>query len=334
MDNIYDIPVIGSILQNIIDNFFNNPKVEEYSQNIITPILLALILINLLSAAPSLVFHILPFLHLIFTEPLLMLFRKKRKKWGIVYNSLSKMPVDLAVVRLYAKTNNKLVQTKVTDKDGRYIFVVKDPGKYIVAVNKPGFVYPTKYLKEDKQDTKYLDLYHGEEIEVKVKQGTITANIPVDPVTEKKMSVKEIIGSYFKKNLQTIVSYVGIILAILIVLIYPTTTTIIALIVHIVLFMLFKRLMMPPKPKSWGIVYEQKTKEPIKQAVVRIFDTRFNKLLETQVTDAKGRYAFLVGKNKYQLLAEKPGYAKKEVKPVDLVSKQEIIDLDIGLSKT
>jgi hypothetical protein len=67
--------------------------------------------------------------------------------------------------------------------------------------------------------------------------------------------------------------------------------------------------------------------------VVRIFDIKFNKLLETQVTDAKGRYSFLVGQNEYQLLTEKPGYQSREVKPVDLVKNEEIVNLDVGLNK-
>jgi hypothetical protein len=90
----------------------------------------------------------------------------------------------------------------------------------------------------------------------------------------------------------------------------------------------------PPKPKSWGIVYDEKTKEPISLAIVRIFETRFNKLLETQVTDGKGRYAFLVGKNRYQLLTEKQGYQPKEIKQIDLIKKETIVDLNVGLIKS
>jgi len=129
------------------------------------------------------------------------------------------------------------------------------------------------------------------------------------------------------------VSYAGIILALLVVLIYPTVITIGALVLHLVLFLLFRKLIVPPKPKSWGIVSDEQSKQPISYAVVRIFETKFNKLLETQVTDGKGRYAFLVGKNEYQLLTEKNGYQKKEIRPVDLVNKEEIVNLDVNLHK-
>lgn len=80
-------------------------------------------------------------------------------------------------------------------------------------------------------------------------------------------------------------------------------------------------------------MHDVKDKKPLNHAVVRIFDTRFNKLLETQVTDSNGRYSFLVGKNQYQVLAEKQGYLKKEIKPVDLVKNEKIVNMDVGLNK-
>jgi len=134
-------------------------------------------------------------------------------------------------------------------------------------------------------------------------------------------------------NLRLMAAYLGLILAVLVVLIYPTAITVSSLAVHMLLFLIFRRLIVPKRPKSWGIVYDQESKEPLAYALVRIFDDKFNKLLETQVTDRKGRYAFLAGKNIYQLLAEKQGYQKKEIKPVDLIKKDQIVDLDIALEK-
>jgi uncharacterized repeat protein (TIGR01451 family) len=322
------IPIINTIIDIITE-----PQTKIISQNIITPILIAVAAINTIPMTILLTTYLLPYLHLLFVEPLLFLFRRKRKKWGVVYNALSKMPVDLAVVRLFRAKDNKLLQTRVTDKQGRYIFIVKEPGKYYISVIKNGFFFPTKYLSFDKQDAKYIDLYHGEAIEVTDQEAVITANVPLDPSEKKIMPERQVIFGYLFKNLRLVISYVGLILAGLIFLIYPTWITGISILFHILLFTIFMRLLVPPKPKSWGIVYDQKTKEPLHYAIVRIFDIKFNKLLETQVTDSKGRYSFLVSKNQYQLLAEKIGYANKEIKPVDLVEKEEIVDLDLGLNK-
>ena len=323
------IPIINSIIEIIV-----TPEAQKVTTNYITPALIAVAVMNTIPMAILLTSYLLPYLHLIFVEPLLFLFRKKRKKWGVVYNALSKVPVDLAVVRLFRAKDNKLLQTRVTDKQGRYMFIIKEAGKYYISVIKNGFYFPTKYLSSDKQDAKYIDLYHGEAVEVTDKDAVITANIPLDPSEKKIMPERQVIFGYLFKNLRLIVSYVGLILAGLIFLIYPTWITGISILFHIILFTIFMRLIVPGKPKSWGIVYDQKTKEPLHYAIVRIFDMKFNKLLETQVTDGKGRYSFLVGQNQYQLLAEKVGYIKKEIKPVDLVAKEEIVDLDVGLAKS
>jgi len=337
-----EIPIIGPIINEIIkvepfktvnEVIFDNPQVEQVSQNIVTPILITLAAVNTLPAVIILTLYLLPYLHLIFLEPLLAIFRKKRKKWGIVYNSLTKLPVDLALVRLYNKKNNQLVQTRVTDREGRYIIIAKEPGKYYLTVTKPGYSSPSSYLKGETQDTKYIDLYHGEAIDVTEKDAVITANIPLDPAEQKALAFAEVIRSYILKNVRLIISYMGLILALIVVLIVPTVFTIGALIIHILLFLAFRRFLAPTKPKSWGIVYDLNTKQPLGSAIVRILDTKFNKLLETQVTDRKGRYAFLVGQNQYQLLTEKPGYQQKEVPAVDLVNKEQIINLDIGLNK-
>lgn len=241
------------------------------------------------------------------------------------------MPIDLALVRIYRQKDKKLIQTKVTDRQGRYIFIINEPGKYFMTVTRPNFISPTRYLQADSQDDKYLDLYHGEAIEVTEKEAVITANIPMDPAEKKALPLREVLRTYLITNLRLTVSYIGIVLALLILFIYPSVITGAALFLHFILFLAFRRLMIPAKPGRWGIIYDSKTKAPLHQAVVRIFDIRFNKLLDTQVTDRNGRYAFLVGKNYYQLLTEKPGYRKKEIKPVDLVKNELIVNLDIGL---
>ncbi|MCX6744491.1 MAG: hypothetical protein NTX82_03135, partial [Candidatus Parcubacteria bacterium] len=328
------INAIKTIIPESVNAILDNPQVEQTSQNIVTPILLTVAVLTTVPLIASISIYLLPYLHLIFLEPFLLLFRKKRKKWGVVYNALTKIPVDLVLVRVYRQDNNQLIQTKVTDREGRYILIINEPGKYYLTVTKPGFVYPTKYLLQDKQDAKYLDLYHGEPIQVTEKDAVITANIPLDPAEKKVLPIGEVVRSYLLKNIRLIISYIGMILALLIVIIYPTAITIGALILHVILFLSFRRVVVPAKPKSWGIVYDDQNKMPLHQAIVRIFDTRFNKLLETQITDRKGRYAFLVGKNEYQLLTEKEGYQPKEVKPVDLVKNEEVVNLDVGMQKS
>ena len=258
-----------------------------------------------------------------------MLGKKKHKKWGTVYHALSKKPIDLAIVRLYNKATNALVQTRVTDVEGRFLFLVKEPGEYYINVIKQGFTFPTAYLRDEKIDIEYIGLYHGEAIKVSEDNVTITPNIPVDPIEERVLTNKAAIRAYIKERAHLAISGLGVVLSIVSFIVYPTVLMSLFLIAHIVLYLLFRRLAAPKRPKNWGIVYDAETKQPIKHAVMRVFDTRFNKLLETQVTDGQGRYSFLVGKNMYQLAAGRAGYADMRIARVDATKAEEVLNLDI-----
>ena len=77
-------------------------------------------------------------------------------------------------------------------------------------------------------------------------------------------------------------------------------------------------------------------KIPLANTIARIFDKKFNKLLETQVTDKTGKYAFLVGKNEYYVVFERPGYEKQTSNTIDLTKTMEpvsVVGFDVELEK-
>lgn len=59
---------------------------------------------------------------------------------------------------------------------------------------------------------------------------------------------------------------------------------------------------------SYGIVFNASDRKGIQGAIVRIFSEDNNKLLETKVTDASGKYSFLVKPGNYYLDVTKEGY--------------------------
>ncbi len=310
----------------------DNPEVEKNTESIAAPTVAAVAIISYGTAIS--LGSLLPFLQLIFTQPLLLLFPKRRKGWGIVYHSLSKMPVDLAIVRLYEKVTNRLVQTRVTDKEGRFAFFVQ-PGNYFIKVVKPNFSFPTAFLRDKKEDVKYLDIYHGEEITVTEKNTLVTPNIPIDPTEAGAKPDKKVLLAHFGRKAQNVIAPIGILAAAISVLISPQIWMVAILLGHCLLYALFRRLARSKKPKSWGIVYESATKAPVGLTVARIFETEYNKLLETQVTDGRGRYSFLVGNNAYYVTFSKPGFAPKRTETVDLRGRKEgaAVGLDVGLDK-
>ena len=93
--------------------------------------------------------------------------------------------------------------------------------------------------------------------------------------------------------------------------------------VQFVVMLLVLRLAKPKKPKGWGVIYDEKTHRPVGNAIIRIFEPKYNKLVETALSDSLGRYSFLLGPNEYYATYNKPGYVEKIVRSIDFKDKPE-----------
>lgn len=271
-------------------------------------------------------FNLLPFLQLLFTSPLLLFKRRKRKAYGIVYHAFTKKPVDLAIVRLYRLLDNKLVMSRVTDRGGRYFFMVQ-PGIYRLEVTKQNFVFPSQALMKTKDDAIYLDVYHGEPVTVSDKDTVITPNIPLEPAETAEARVPwKIRKIQLLRRWQKWLSITGLLVSFYVFLIYLTVWSAVLLGAQVVVYLLIRRLAIQAKPKSWGIVYDKITNRPLAKVIVRIFEPKYHKLLETWITDSKGRYAFILGPSQYSSTFEKSGYHSTEISPIDLTQNKDITD--------
>lgn len=272
-------------------------------------------------------FDFIPFLQYFFTAPILLFWRRKRKGFGVVYHAVSRVPVDLAIVRLYQVEDEhtpdpgRLIKSRVTDKEGRFFFLVQ-PGSYRLIVTKAGFQFPTNYLKDVKQDGSYLDLYHGEIIIVTDKDVVLTPNVPLDPTqAEQTLILSRVVWQARLRIIQQVIGISGLLISVAVAIIRPSVLAVGMIALQTLIYLLALRLAKPRKPKNWGIVYDNNTKRPLANVVARIFEPKYNKLLDTQITDAKGRYAFLLGPSEYFAVFEKPGYHNTQVRPIDLTQK-------------
>jgi len=316
-----------------ITEFIQNEDVEQQSQGA-APAVIAVAAANVAVAGATTATAIpyLIYLYSLLTHPSILFLGRRRKKWGVVYDAITKRPVDLAIVRLVNDKTGKILRSMVTDKDGRYFFVV-EPGSYRMTVAKSGFIFPTVYLEGDKEDARFVDLYHGETIHV-TQNTAVTANIPIDPVAAEKTPRRilwEGIGQRAQKSISllTLIAMGGAFI------ISPTPIIGALFGANIALYFVFRRFAAGRRPKSWGIVYDDETRRPLRNAVVRIFEAKYNKLLETKITDMRGRYAFLVGNNVYYVTFEKPGYRKRQEGPLDLIQikkeEDQLIAENVGL---
>ncbi|HTK04186.1 MAG TPA: prepilin-type N-terminal cleavage/methylation domain-containing protein [Candidatus Eisenbacteria bacterium] len=312
-------------VQRVIDD----KRVETVTEAAIAPTVATVAVANTALTTSSAASYLALFL----TQPFVLLGRKKRKAWGTVYNSLSHLPVDLVIVRLRDAGTGKIVKSTVTDLQGRYSFLAHR-GAYRIEASKVGFRFPSQVTAGKKEDGPFIDLYHGEIIEVGQEGAILTPNVPFDPESS-EASDAVVLKKERLHKFNRAVAILSPTLGGITLLIKPSLFVGLLFAAQIVIYFLFRRLAEPPQPKNWGIVYEQGTSRPVPQAILRIFEAKYNKLLETQVTDRHGRYHFRVGSNVYYVTVTKPGYLKTETDALDLtkVTEATVIASDLPLQK-
>ncbi len=309
----------------------SDPVVKQVANQVVAPTAVGVAAVSTLAFVSWA--EILPLLRFLFLQPLMMIGRGKREKWGTVYNSLSKLPIDLAMVRLINLDTKRLLQTKVTGSDGRYFFVV-NAGRYRLEVRKGNLLFPSVFLKDSQVDGKRLDIYHGEDIKVTETGAVITANIPLDPIGEKMETPKRVVWNKILRRVQSSVGWIGLIVVAGSLYISPVWYMWFLLAAHLFLTFIFRRLSKPVSAKGWGIVYDETSKKPLSKVVARLFDSKFNKLVATEVTDNNGKYYFMAGDNQYYISFDHEGYESQKTAEIDLRGKAaETISQDVKLKK-
>lgn len=330
---------VKAVLSQTLLSTVDNPVAEKVNEIVQSPVTLATTAASVASVATvgatgAASASLLTYLQFLFTQPIMLLTRRRRQNWGIVYNSITKKPLDLAVVRVFEVGTNRLVTTRVTDRNGRYQFIVK-PGQYFIEVNKKEHKFPSEVIpqligqhnlangqeqiSENIVDGEYQNLYNGGTIVVG-EAGIINRSIPVDP--DKKLETdREIFKRLMWKRVQTLSTLIGPIIAVISYIINPQGWVAALVVIQVIIYFIFRRLSKVHKPLTWGSVKDLFTGRTLKRTVVRVFDTRFNKLLDTQVTDNNGKYGFLVSKGEYYLTGNRDNYEPYKSEFIDLTGK-------------
>lgn len=237
---------------------------------------------------------------------ILYIFRKRRGvSQGLVYDSFSKKPIDLAIIRLIDRAKDKVIRTFVTGRSGKYMFLPK-AGEYKLEVNKQQFDFPSKLIEPSK------DNYFGEILEIVTSSDIIAENIPLDPkVKEKKTWLWN--WQRRKEKFAFSIAFLAPIYS-LGSLIFVQKLWLIALaIVNIIFLLVFIRLKKRKEKNRFGRILDSNGKA-VKNVVVSIFETKFKKKLAYTVTDIWGRYYLPTVAGEYIISAEKQKYKYYEEK--------------------
>ncbi len=259
--------------------------------------------------------------------------KKRAKPWGVVYDSVTKQPLDPAYVTL-KDAQGKTIASAITDLDGRYGFLV-DPGIYQLSASKTNYKFPSAKLFGRQNDEFYKDLYFGGAVQIKEKGEVIMRNIPLDPTkfdwNEFVKKDRKLMKFYSRfdgalRKIYDLLFIIGIIVAIVAYFAAPYPYNLIILIIYLLL--LFLRVT-NLKIKVYGKVTQAATGDPLSFAVLRIMSPANNMEVAHRIADKYGKYYCLVPPGKYYVNIEKKNddgsYSLIYTSPAINASKKGII---------
>ena len=236
-------------------------------------------------------------------------FTKRKKPWGVVYDSVTKQPLDPAYVVLKSMEGLD-VATAITDLDGRYGFVVPEPGNYSLYVQKTNYMFPSQKLVGQDHDELYRDLYFGEHFSITTSGEFVAKNVPMDPEkfdwnefakkSQHLMKFYSVREKWFSR-ISLFFFAVGFIVSSLAVLFAMTKGNIAIFLLYVVLF--FVRVF-GLKSRPFGSIISKETKQPIPYTIIRISQASTGVEIMHRVTDAIGRYYCLLPNGDYFVKVE------------------------------
>ncbi|PIZ01247.1 hypothetical protein COY61_00235, partial [bacterium (Candidatus Gribaldobacteria) CG_4_10_14_0_8_um_filter_33_9] len=291
-------------------------------------------LISLMPFAASLSdFAVLPFRLLSFFS-LAGWMRGRKRQWGVVYDSITKQPLDPVYVILKDKHGKEIV-TRITDMNGRFGFLVP-PGEYYIETKKTHYQFPSQKVIGS-SDEIYDNLYRGGLL--RIIDPKITAiNIPMDPLDfdwNEKAKQKYIKFNYrweiVKRWIPEILFLLGFFVSFAVWILKPTIFNQIMIWFFVGLGILkhfgFKQ-------RIWGLVLDKKTKKPLPFVFLRVFFAKLNQQIHFITTDAFGRYYGLVQPGVYDISLEKKTEKGYEIiaKIPSVKAKKGVINKDLFIT--
>jgi len=230
--------------------------------------------------------------------------KKRRRPWGTVYDSITKQPLDPAYVTL-RNSQGAEIASSITDLDGRFGFVVPEPGDYTLVAHKTNYVFPSQKLVGHDHDELYRDLYFGEYFHVAKAGDIVIKNIPMDPehfdwneFAKRQQGLMKFYSKRdrFLRRLSDTLFGIGFVIASIAILFAPKVYNIVVFLLYCVLF--FVRVH-GVRSRPFGYVADALTGSPIPFSVIRISSASTGVEIMHRITDAEGRYYALLPNGEY-----------------------------------
>lgn len=267
--------------------------------------------------------------------------RKKGKNFGYVYDSKTKEPLSLAVIRFFDE-NDSLMQTEVTNSYGHFNSNL-EPGKYRITTTKSKYVFPSKIVTGI-LDYPISNVYHGQ-LQVLDNENITTLSIPLDP---ERLTYSEQLRVLAQTSLYqawhtlgTILFFIGIFQSTHNYIFEPNDTNFLILVFYLALLIIVVYRSNIEKRKMGIVTYEGKPKSDIELLLKKAQD---EKILDKRISKSDGSYNFVVSRGIFEILVNSEEYEIAEQsknilenkqnkpviysQPIEIVKKPDLVKLE------
>lgn len=237
---------------------------------------------------------------------------KRKTRWGIVVDSDLGRPISRAIVQVFDAKFHQLKETQITGPDGQFGFLLP-PGNYYLVVSESGFLFPAR-KKPPTVLQKNERMYLGEEFETDERDPDKVPHLVVPMDREAASPVAQMLFWRFAEHALALIDGIG--LGFLIVgagintfflLTVPGRMNILFEVLYLILFAL-KLYILLSHQKGLGTVVDRATGAAIDLAIVRLYDAKSNRIVQTRVTNVHGKFFLLVPRGTYTATVAKAGY--------------------------
>ena len=268
-------------------------------------------------------------------RPLSFIFWPRRKvKWGIVYDAVTKKPISGVIVRIYSEPESKIKDQQITDSNGTFGFLVK-PGEYSITASKTNYDFPTQIVTSA-TDGDYTGIYRGGVLKIGQHQGEaapVKINIPLDPTEDSTVDhrtaavIQKIKGFFSILRFPILIS--GLMFSAYLAYRSRNERYYIFLILYVILFV--AEFVALRKKRTYGLVVDDLLK-PIDLAQIRILSDS-SKIIATTFSTSSGEFVVRVNPGSYFINASKVGYQKVMIGPIALEKATDLGAVKIKLNK-
>jgi len=262
---------------------------------------------------------------------------KERPAWGIVYDAVTKKPLQRVIMRIYSEPDGKARDVQTSNERGEFGFLVPR-GKYSIIASASGYSFPTHIIVAD-TDGKYHHLYRGGKIFISastkgnIEKAPIQINIPLDPSRLPTFDIAVVgflsVLNKFTSTIRYPIMIIGTLASVYLVVKYSRFIDWFILALYVILWALELRDAL--RKKAYGLILDERG-NPVDLAIVRIVNMR-GKIMTTVVTGDDGKFQASVNPGTYRFDVVKPGYTSTRSEPYRILKLQDLHRVKLRLEK-